>query len=72
MLDWIVCKGAERSVTDRRVACPASFLLEGPRTIPLAECLACRHLVASGVDRLPVAMCASEPRSSWQEPPAPA
>ena len=57
MLDWIVCLGEERSVADRHVVCPASPGTDLPRAVLLADCLACRHLVAAGVDRVAAAMC---------------
>jgi hypothetical protein len=60
MLDWIVCLGAERSVAGLHVACPAWRGTDGPRTVGLTDCLACRHLVATGVDRMAAAMCSVE------------
>lgn len=52
--DWIVCRGAERQVIDGRVQCPASS--EGG-WVGVETCLACRHLMASPVDRHPDAWC---------------
>jgi hypothetical protein len=60
MLDWIVCLGAERSVADRHVACPAWRGTNRPATVGLTDCLACRHLVAAGFDRMAAAMCSVE------------
>jgi hypothetical protein len=56
--DWIVCRGAERQVADGRVACPA-FTLARTRTVQLDECLDCRHLIATPIDRLPQGMCST-------------
>jgi hypothetical protein len=60
MLDWLVCLGAERSVVDQHVACPGSPITDRPRAVHVADCLACRHLVAAGADRLLVGMCSVE------------
>ena len=58
MLDWIVFQGEERSVADRHVVCPTfAKNTDLPRAVLLADCLACRHLVAAGVDRVAAAMC---------------
>jgi hypothetical protein len=60
MLDWIVCLGEERSVADRHVACPAVRSTDPPRTVHVAECLTCRHLMAVSVDRQAAAMCSAD------------
>jgi hypothetical protein len=55
--DWIVCRGAEREVEDGLVLCPASSAAEW---VAVQTCLACRHLMASPIDRLPDAWCATD------------
>jgi hypothetical protein len=56
-LDWIVCLGSERAVTDGRVACPTLRQAIRPRTSRAELCLECRHLVASSIDRLARGTC---------------
>ena len=55
--DWIVCRGAERAVEDGLVLCPASSAAE---SVSVQTCLACRHLMATPIDRLPDAWCATD------------
>ena len=59
MVGWIVCLGTERSVVDRRVAGPASPSPGLLRDVPLADCLACRRLMAAFIDRFPTSMCSA-------------
>ena len=54
MLDWIVCGGAERTIAEQRVACPSSPW----GYVDAKECLLCRHLMATPIDRLADGQCA--------------
>jgi hypothetical protein len=57
VLDWIVCLGAERPVADMRVVCPTGLGAVATAEVPVEECLRCRHLLATAVDRIPTFMC---------------
>ena len=59
-VDWIVCRDRERGVIDGRIWCPATDMNEEGREIHLQECLDCRHLMASPLDRRSEGMCAAE------------
>lgn len=56
-LDWIVCLGSERAVTDGRVECPTLGRPVRRGTMSVERCLDCRHLIATPIDRLPEGMC---------------
>lgn len=56
-LHWIVCLGSERTVINGRVACPALREAAQPETMSAEDCLDCRHLVATPVDRLAQGTC---------------
>jgi len=60
MFDWIVCLGAERSITDGQVTCPGLPITDRPRAVPVTDCLTCRHLMAAWVDRVAAEMCSVE------------
>jgi hypothetical protein len=59
-IDWIVCRGRERSVADGWILCPGGGESEEGRAIRMQDCLDCRHLTASPLDREPEGMCATE------------
>ena len=58
-LEWIVCEGAERPVIERRVACPRRRTLIA-RLVDIDECLLCRHLMATPIDRERQGECATD------------
>jgi hypothetical protein len=49
-VEWIVCDGAERPVIDGRVDCPRQQALTA-RPADVVNCLLCRHLMATPIDR---------------------
>jgi hypothetical protein len=58
MVDWIVCLGAERPVFDMRVDCPRpSDPAVHDAEVDVEDCLNCRHLLTTPVDRMPRFMC---------------
>jgi len=59
-IDWIVCRGQERQVTAGCLRCPAQQLGEADHEIRVEDCLECRHLIATPMDREPKGMCATE------------
>jgi hypothetical protein len=56
-IDWIVCRGRERAVVDGCISCPADGAGEEGRESPVQDCLDCRHLMATNLDRQPEGMC---------------
>jgi hypothetical protein len=58
-VDWIVCRGSERQVTDGRVACPGLGKTGRTRWVQVEDCLDCRHLMAAPIDRLPDGLCST-------------
>ena len=56
-LDWIVCLGFERAVSDGRVECPTQGRPARRGTMNVERCLDCRHLIATPIDRLAEGMC---------------
>jgi hypothetical protein len=59
-IDWIVCRDQERAVVDGYILCPAAGSSEEDREIRVQNCLDCRHLMATPLDRQPEGMCATE------------
>jgi len=59
-IDWIVCRDRERGVVDGCIVCPADGASEEGREIHVHDCLDCRHLIATPLDRQPEGMCATE------------
>jgi hypothetical protein len=59
-IDWIVCLDRERGVVDGCVLCPADGASEEGRDVQVQDCLDCRHLMATSVDRQLEEMCATE------------
>jgi hypothetical protein len=59
-IDWIVCRDGERGVVEGCIACPGDGAGEGVREISVQDCLDCRHLMATPLDRQPEGMCATE------------
>ena len=59
-IDWIVCRNRERAVVDGWIVCPGERASGEGREIRLQECLDCRHLMATPLDRQPEGMCATE------------
>jgi hypothetical protein len=57
--DWIVCRGSERQVTNGRVACPGVGRAGHTRWVQVEDCLDCRHLIATPIDRLPHGLCST-------------
>ena len=49
-VEWIVCDGAERPVTEGLVDCPRQQALTA-RLVEVDTCLLCRHLMATPIDR---------------------
>lgn len=60
-IQWIVCRGEERQVANGCVWCPTQPGSEQGHERRVEECLDCRHLVDTAVDRLPDGMCTTEP-----------
>jgi hypothetical protein len=62
MLDigWIVCRDKEREVVDGCVLCPVDGSSDAAYGIRVQDCLDCRHLMATPLDRQPAGMCATE------------
>ena len=58
-LDWIVCFGSERHVVDGRVECPSLRLPARSGRVSVEQCLDCRHLLATPMDRVPNFMCSA-------------
>ena len=58
-VEWIVCDGAERAAIERRVACPRQSALTA-RLVDVEECLLCRHLMATPIDREWQGGCATD------------
>ena len=58
-LEWIVCEGAERPVINLRVACPRQKALT-TCLVDVDECLLCRHLMATPIDREWPGECATD------------
>ena len=58
-LDWIVCLGLERQVADGRVECPSLRLPDRRGKVSVEQCLDCRHLLATPMDRVPDFMCSA-------------
>ena len=59
-IDWIVCRDRERSVVDGCISCPGGGESEEGREIRVQDCLDCRHLRATPMDRRPEGMCTTE------------
>jgi hypothetical protein len=59
-IDWIVCRDRERGVVDGCVVCPTEGASDGGREVPVQDCLDCRHLMATPLDRQRQGMCATE------------
>jgi hypothetical protein len=59
-IDWIVCRNRERGVVDGCIFCPADGTSEEGGEIHVQDCLECRHLMATPLDRRQEAMCATE------------
>jgi hypothetical protein len=58
-VDWIVCHGHDQPVKRGRVKCPLQGTTRQSADVDVEECLACRHLQASSVDRLPAGVCSA-------------
>lgn len=56
-IDWIVCRGDERQVAEGRVHCPALKQRDTRQAVRVEDCLACRRLIATSVDRMRAGMC---------------
>lgn len=59
-IDWIVCWDREREVADGCILCPGVGASEEGREIRVQDCLDCRHLMATPLDRQPEGMCSTE------------
>jgi hypothetical protein len=59
-IDWIVCRDREREVVDGCMWCPGGGAGEEGREIHVQDCLDCRHLMATPLDREPEGICATE------------
>jgi hypothetical protein len=66
-IDWIVCHALERRVVDGRVPCPEIGKRDPRTTIWVENCLLCRHLIATPIDRRPEGMCAIEIEPDGQQ-----
>ena len=60
-VDWVVCHGFERAVADGRVECPAETAGAQSREVDIQDCLECRHLTVTPVDRERQGMCSAGP-----------
>lgn len=58
-VEWIVCDGAERPVIEGLVDCPRRRALTA-RLADVDDCLLCRHLMATPIDRDWQGECATE------------
>ena len=59
-IGWSVCCGSERRVADGRLRCPARGRSERGIAVRAQDCLDCRHLITSPVDRQPEGMCEAQ------------
>jgi hypothetical protein len=53
--EWVICLGTEREVGADGVRCDPSA-----STVPVAQCLACRHLVTVSDERAAANSCATD------------
>lgn len=60
-VDWVVCHGFGRPVAEGRVECPVRTAGAQSQEVSLPECLECRHLMATPVDRERQGMCSAGP-----------
>jgi len=58
-IGWIVCRNHERPVVDGRVRYPGLKRREPSQEVRVEDCLDCRHLIATSIDRLPEWMCST-------------
>lgn len=59
-IDWIVCCDVERVVVDGCIVCPAAPTGTQGREIHVQDCLDCRLLMATPLDRQPEGTCATD------------
>lgn len=59
-IDWIVCRDQERAVVAGCISCPPDGAGRGGREMQVRDCLDCRHLMATPLDRQAEGMCATE------------
>lgn len=60
-VEWVVCHNFQRAVAEGRVECPAKTAGAQSREVGVQDCLECRHLIATPVDRERQGMCSAGP-----------
>ena len=59
-IEWIVCCDRECPVVNGSIRCPVAKAGEQGHEIRLQDCLDCRYLMATPLDREPQGMCTTD------------